>query len=303
MPKMTTRTIGRAAPSWLAVLSLTLTVAAAACGGAASGPPSPPPPPPPPAGWDDGIRLRPVVDRNPAPDVVEIDLEARLAQVEVQPGRFVEMWTYGGDVPGPLIRVRPRRSADRPLHQPAARGDDDPLARRPARRRRGRRARALAAGGAAGRQFDYAFMVPDAGLFWYHPHVNSAAQVGDGLYGALLVEPRRRQAPSTRPSLRPPWPRAGDGALRRQPRTRTACSTPDTGGDRLRCSGARGTWLLVNGRVAPTVLARRGQPQRWRIVNAARSRYFQLAMAGHAFTRIGGDGGLFRRPRRRRRWC
>jgi FtsP/CotA-like multicopper oxidase with cupredoxin domain len=27
-------------------------------------------------------------------------------------------------------------------------------------------------------------------------------------------------------------------------------------------------------------------------VNAARSRYFQLELAGHAFTRIGGDGGL-----------
>ncbi len=28
----------------------------------------------------------------------------------------------------------------------------------------------------------------DAGLYWYHPHVMSAAQVGYGLYGALLVE-------------------------------------------------------------------------------------------------------------------
>jgi FtsP/CotA-like multicopper oxidase with cupredoxin domain len=28
----------------------------------------------------------------------------------------------------------------------------------------------------------------DAGLFWYHPHVMSAAQVGFGLYGPLLVE-------------------------------------------------------------------------------------------------------------------
>ena len=31
-------------------------------------------------------------------------------------------------------------------------------------------------------------MVRDAGLYWYHPHVMSAAQVGFGLYGALLVE-------------------------------------------------------------------------------------------------------------------
>ena len=34
----------------------------------------------------------------------------------------------------------------------------------------------------------YDFIVPDAGLFWYHPHVMSAAQVGFGLYGPLLVD-------------------------------------------------------------------------------------------------------------------
>ena len=48
-----------------------------------------------------------------------------------------------------------------------------------------------------GGSFTYDFVVPDAGLFWYHPHVMSAAQVGFGLYGALLVEDpaeRRRSA-------------------------------------------------------------------------------------------------------------
>ena len=46
------------------------------------------------------------------------------------------------------------------------------------------RSRAVPTGGT----FTYDFVVPDAGLFWYHPHVMSAAQVGFGLYGALLVE-------------------------------------------------------------------------------------------------------------------
>jgi FtsP/CotA-like multicopper oxidase with cupredoxin domain len=39
-----------------------------------------------------------------------------------------------------------------------------------------------------GESFTYDFVVRDAGLYWYHPHVMSAAQVGFGLYGALLVE-------------------------------------------------------------------------------------------------------------------
>jgi FtsP/CotA-like multicopper oxidase with cupredoxin domain len=39
-----------------------------------------------------------------------------------------------------------------------------------------------------------------------------------------------------------------------------------------------------------------GLRQRWRVVNAARSRYFQLAVAGHGFVRIGGDGGFLETP-------
>ena len=39
-----------------------------------------------------------------------------------------------------------------------------------------------------GQTFTYDFVLPDAGLFWYHPHVDAAAQVGFGLTGALLVE-------------------------------------------------------------------------------------------------------------------
>jgi FtsP/CotA-like multicopper oxidase with cupredoxin domain len=37
---------------------------------------------------------------------------------------------------------------------------------------------------------------------------------------------------------------------------------------------------------------RSGAPQRWRIVNAAKSRYFNLDLGGVAFKQIGGDGGL-----------
>jgi FtsP/CotA-like multicopper oxidase with cupredoxin domain len=41
--------------------------------------------------------------------------------------------------------------------------------------------------GPPGGEFTYDFIVPDAGTFWYHPHHDSAAQVGYGLYGALVV--------------------------------------------------------------------------------------------------------------------
>ena len=60
--------------------------------------------------------------------------------------------------------------------------------------------------------------------------------------------------------------------------------------------GREGNLLWVNGRVTPTVQARRGRRQRWRLVNAAISRYFAMDLAGHSFTRIGGDRGLIESP-------
>jgi FtsP/CotA-like multicopper oxidase with cupredoxin domain len=60
--------------------------------------------------------------------------------------------------------------------------------------------------------------------------------------------------------------------------------------------GREGNWLLVNGQEMPTLRARAGVPQRWRIVNAAKSRYFQLDPNGPRFTTIGGDGGLQAAP-------
>ncbi|HCV40973.1 MAG TPA: copper oxidase, partial [Pseudomonas sp.] len=41
-----------------------------------------------------------------------------------------------------------------------------------------------------GEYFDYKFRVPDAGSFWYHPHVSSSEELGRGLVGPLIVEER-----------------------------------------------------------------------------------------------------------------
>jgi len=265
---------------------------AASCGAGASPPgqPLPPTPPPPPAGWDEALRLSEAVDRNPDAQIVEVELEARVAPIEYKPGVTTEMWTYGGGSPGPLIRVP--QGARLIVHfknnlpdattvhwhgvrLPAAM-DGVPDESQPA----------VPPGGT----FDYDFVVPDAGLFWYHPHVRSAVQVGEGLYGALLVEAKTgldRSSAGLAPELGPEVVLilsdvflTDDGHL----------GDPTSGGDLATLFGREGNLVLVNGRVAPTLLARPGQRQRWRIVNTAISRYFQIALAGHTFTRIGSDG-------------
>jgi FtsP/CotA-like multicopper oxidase with cupredoxin domain len=60
--------------------------------------------------------------------------------------------------------------------------------------------------------------------------------------------------------------------------------------------GREGEYVLVNGRRHPVLRARPGAPQRWRIVNAAKSRFFYLDMDGQPFTVIGSDGGVQEKP-------
>jgi FtsP/CotA-like multicopper oxidase with cupredoxin domain len=60
--------------------------------------------------------------------------------------------------------------------------------------------------------------------------------------------------------------------------------------------GREGETLLVNGKVNPVLSARSGERLRFRLINAAKSRYFQIGIEGQTFTRIGSDAGLIARP-------
>src|SRR3954464_7545846 len=176
------------------ILLLSLSAACAICAGAAAQAPTPAGPPTSaapslaPPGWDADIKLAEAPDTNPDPKIVEVNLTARVADVEVEPGKKVQAWTYNGSIPGPLIRAH---VGDRvivhftnELPQPTTihwhgvrvpiEMDGVPEVSQPE----------VPQGGS----FTYDFVVRDAALYWYHPHVMSAAQVGFGLYGALLVE-------------------------------------------------------------------------------------------------------------------
>jgi FtsP/CotA-like multicopper oxidase with cupredoxin domain len=213
-----------------------------------------------------------------------VNLEARVQAVSFRPGTTTPAWTYDGGVPGPLIRVRVgdrlivnftnRLPEETTIHWHGLRVpvqmDGVP----------GHSGPAVPPGG----QFRYDFVVPDAGLYWYHPHFHSAAQVGDGLYGTLLVEDPAEPAGF------------GDQVVLQLSDIgvddKGVLDEPTVGGNIGTLFGREGSLVLVNGKSQPVLQARAGRPQRWRIVNSARSRYFQLALAGHRFIRIGGDGGL-----------
>jgi FtsP/CotA-like multicopper oxidase with cupredoxin domain len=265
-------------------------LAAAACAG---GPPAAGGRPAQPEGWDSAVTLPGVQDLDSSSNVVELNLDARVASLTFLPGTTTPAWTYNGTIPGPLIRahVGDRVIAHFTNHLPedstvhwhgirlTADMDGVPGHTQPP----------VPPGGS----FDYSFVVPDPGLFWYHPHVDSAAQVGDGLYGAILVEDPaqsdRDQAATFGDELvlvLSDIDLNADGSL----------VDPTSGGGFGTLFGRQGNTLLVNGQVKPTIRARAGLRQRWRIVNAAKSRYYQLALDGNSFTLIGVDGGFIPAP-------
>src|SRR5262245_9700521 len=240
-----------------------------------------------PSGWDKNLALAETRDRNPDPNIVEIDLTARLAELDIANTK-VQVWTYDGHLPGPLVRARTGNRVivhfKNDLPQPTTvhwhgvrvpiEMDGVPDISQPEIK--------------PGESFTYDFVVRDPGLYWYHPHVMSAAQVGFGLYGAVLVEDPD-DGVGVGDQLTLVLSDIGfdaEGAL----------DSPDSGGSAGMVFGREGSYVLANGRVLPTLGARSGAPQRWRIVNAAKSRYFLLDLGGQPFYVIGTDGGLQERP-------
>jgi FtsP/CotA-like multicopper oxidase with cupredoxin domain len=244
-----------------------------------------------PDGWADDLALQIPVDINPDPDVVEIELEAQLANIEFIDGYSTPAWTYGGTVPGPLIRaklgdrviVHFKNSLPEPtsihwhgLRVPNEMDGVPGVTQDPVE---------------SGGDFRYEFTVNDAGTYWYHPHINSAAQVGWGMYGPIVVDD-----PNDPESF-------GDDlvlVMSDMGLTDFGEFLPaDTGGEFGDLFGREGTVVLVNGKILPRLKVRKGKQQRWRVINAARARYYNLRMPGHTLIRLGGDNGLAARSEER----
>ncbi len=266
--------------SWLFVLG-----AVAACERAAEPPlPQPARDVSQPAGWADELAMAVPTDLNPDPRVLEIEIEARVADVEILPGTTTPAWTYNGTVPGPMIRAKlgdrvivhfknslPEATT---MHWHGLRVpnemDGAPGVTQPP----------IESGG----EFRYELELRDAGTYWYHPHLDSSAQVGRGLYGAFIVED-----PADPPAF-------GDDLVLLLSDMgldeRGELVPADSGGNFGDLFGREGSVLLVNGKVLPTLKVRNGKQQRWRVINSTRARYYNLRLRNHRFMRLGGDNGL-----------
>ncbi len=256
---------------------LAVGVALAACG-SHSLPPAPPRLSQP-NGWDDALRPVELDDLDPSPDAVEYRLEAKVQQLELVAGKKTPMWTYNGLLPGPMIHATrgQRLTLHFTNHLPEAtsihwHGLHVPVQMDGADQ-------SIPSGGT----FDYAFTLTQAGTYWYHSHVHSTAQVGFGLYGALVVDD------PDEPFLGDPVVMLIADASVKADGTLAPGDESGWFGDYF---GREGDLLLVNGKRVPTLKARQGVPQRWKLINGSRARYLKFNVPGQALVRIGGDGGL-----------
>ncbi|MFO0667254.1 MAG: multicopper oxidase family protein [Polyangiaceae bacterium] len=236
-----------------------------------------------PSGWSDLIASPELEDLDPAPGVVRYNLEARVQETEVLKGAKSSLWTYNGIFSGPVIRAK---KGDRlSLHF------TNHLAEPTTIHWHGLKVPNNMDGAGApvapGQSFDYAFELKDAGTYWYHSHQNSSAQVGFGLYGALIVEdPEDPALGDSVPLVFSDLSAAADGTI-------APGNQDGRFGDYF---GREGAVLLVNGKYMPKLKGRVGVPQRWRVINAARARYLTFRVPNARVTQIGGDAGLIARP-------
>ncbi|MEP6905768.1 MAG: multicopper oxidase domain-containing protein [Gemmatimonadales bacterium] len=124
------------------------------------------------------------------------ELTAQKIQWETAPGQMVEAWAYNDQVPGPQIRVREGDRVRVILHNKLEQStaihfhglelpnnvDGIPFITQPPVK--------------PGETYTYEFTLSEGnhGSHMYHSHHNSAQQVGLGLLGAFIVEPRNPSA-------------------------------------------------------------------------------------------------------------
>jgi FtsP/CotA-like multicopper oxidase with cupredoxin domain len=222
-------------------------------------------------------------------NIVEYDLEASEFNWEIASGKTIEAWGFNKQLPGPTLKanvgdtlvIRFTNNLKEPtmihwhgLRVPASM-DGTGAVQKPIE---------------PGEFFEYRFVVPDAGTFWYHSHANETVQVERGLYGTIIVADDKDPVTDGEKVFmiddmklnadlkfkKPGWfvPRMEE-----------------------RHDGRQGNTLLINGKENPTIEIHAGQTERWRFINSSSARYFVLSLGGKEFRMIGSDGGLLEHPR------
>jgi len=129
---------------------------------------------------------------------------------------------------------------------------------------------------------------PDAGFYWYHPHVREDYGLEMGLYGTIVVEPADA-------SYWPPVDRqltiTLDDLLVEDGHVASFLRSGPT----FTAMGRFGNVMLTNGQTVFSVDAAVGEVVRLYVVNTANTRIFNFAVRGARMKLVGGDSGRYER--------
>ena len=139
-----------------------------------------------------------------------------------------------------------------------------------------------------GGTYTHKLRFPDAGLYWYHPHMREDYAQEMGLYGPIVVEP-------SDPDYWPPADRfltltlddllVEDGQI----------AAFHKSGPTFVAMGRFGNVLLVNGNTEFAADVTAGEVVRLYLVNTANTRIFNVAIADARMKLVGGDSGRVER--------
>jgi FtsP/CotA-like multicopper oxidase with cupredoxin domain len=216
-----------------------------------------------------------------------IELTASLVRRTIN-GKTLVMYAYNGQYPGPLVQVPEGATVDvrfkNAIDQPTAvhwhgirlenRSDGTPgVTQDPVE---------------PGSSYSYRIHFRDAGIYWYHPHIREDIQQDLGLYGNILVRPKRPDAfgPANREeTLILDDLLLGDRGL------------VPYGEDRAThvLMGRFGNILLVNGDPTYRLAVSRGEVVRFYLTNVSNTRTFNLSFPGARIKLVGADVGRYER--------
>lgn len=136
-----------------------------------------------------------------------------------------------------------------------------------------------------GETFAYKLKFPDAGVYWYHPHVREDYAQELGLYGNYLVVPSDTNywAPVNREVAL-----VLDDILIENRKINLS-----KGGADHTLMGRYGNVMLVNGETNYTLSTQKGEAIRFYLTNAASTRPFNFTIRGTKLKLVGADGGAY----------
>ncbi len=215
------------------------------------------------------------------------DLAAKIVQKNIN-GQDIKMLAYNGSIPGPLIKVnqnaqvtinfKNETDVDSTLHSHGIRMENKfdgvPDVTQDVVK--------------PGESFAYELKFPDAGIFWYHPHIREDYAQELGLYGNFLVTPN---APDYWGEVDREEALFLDDILM----TNGQIAPFDKSIVDHTLMGRFGNIMLVNGDDDYRLSAKQGERVRFYLTNAANTRVFNISIPNARMRLVGADNGKFER--------